>query len=118
MCDIMVLMNESRNSYDKINIGANDEPAQFGTDTCVTHHIYSDLSHYIDYPRELGHVSVREISGSSLTAGIRTVEFTLEDLDGNIDTVRLDNVIDLPEGSKNIISIAQWLEGKEMTVQC
>ena len=43
-----------------------------------------------------------------MVKGIGTVTFTVTDDQGIESTIKLDNVIHLPEASKNLISISQW----------
>lgn len=110
--DIMALINTAEHKYDKTDFGFKDDPIKFGTDNCVTHHICSDLKLFMDVRRYLWNIRVSEISGNALAAGIGSVEFTLRDFEDNIETIRLDNVIYLPEVVNNIILIVQRSENR------
>ena len=110
--DIMALANAVEHKYDKIDFDFKDHPIQFGTYNCVTHHICSDLKLFMDVRRNIWNISVRDISGNALAAGIGTMEFTLRDSEDNIETIRLDNMIYLPEVVKNIILIVPRSEDR------
>ena len=53
-------------------------------------------------------VGVQGIAGRAVAKGIDTVVFTVTDDNGAKSTITLENVIHLPEASKNLISISQW----------
>ena len=57
--------------------------------------------------RDIRNVGVKGISGSAIAAGIGTVRFTIKDSTGAQEVITLDNVIYLPQASKNLIIIAQ-----------
>ena len=68
-----------------------------GTTTCSYHQLI-----------ELKSVGVQGIAGRVVAKGIGTVVFTVTDDNGEKSTITLENVIHLPEASKNLISISQW----------
>ena len=85
----------------------------FGTDNCTTHHICSDLRLFVKTTyREVEKLGVQGISGSAIAEGIGTIKFMITDNSGKKHEITLDNVIHLPEASKNLISIAQWSKDK------
>ena len=55
---------------------------------------------------------MRGISGIAIAEGIGTIKFTITDNSGKKHEITLDNVIHLPEASKNLISITQWSKEK------
>ena len=63
---------------------------------------------YIGEIRDIGNVGIKEISGSTVAAGIGTVQFTIKDSKGEQEVVTLENDIYLPQASNNLLSIEQW----------
>ena len=89
-----------------------NEPTEFGTDNCATHHICSELGLFIDM-RPAPKIGVMGVSGSSMASGVGTIRFIITDDDGNKHTITLHDVIYLPASSKNLISTSKWAADKQ-----
>ena len=82
---------------------------EFGTDKCATHHICWEYNLFIPSTyRLMKSVGVQGIAGRAVAKGIYTIVFTVTDDNIEKSTIILENVIHLPEASKNLISISQW----------
>ena len=106
--DILAMANETEGEMGNQTFTFATKPTEFGTDNCATHHISYEKELFIGEIRDIGNVGVKGISGSAIAAGIGTIQFTIKDSKGEQELVTLENVIYLPQASKNLISIAQW----------
>ena len=73
----------------------------------------SDKRLFVGDIRPMNSVSVRGINGESLVEGIGTVRFRISDAEEEEHEITLENVLYLPNTSKNLISISQWSEDRE-----
>ena len=105
--EILALADNTEGEMGNQTFTFDSKPTEFGTDNCATRHICYQEELYIGEIREIGNVGVKGISGSAVAAGIGTVQFTIKDSKGEQKVVTLENVMYLPQASKNLISIAQ-----------
>ena len=111
----LILHNTDKHSIPDGNMSFNSDTTEFGTDNCATHHICSLLNLFTDM-RPAPKIGVTGVAGSLMASGIGTVQFTVTDDEGKRHSVKLRNVIYLPESAKNLISISQW--SKDMNDDC
>ena len=78
--EILVLANNTEGHLGNQTFAFASKPTEFGTDNCATHHICYEKDLYIGEIRKIGNVRVKGVSGSSVAAGIGTVQFTIKDL--------------------------------------
>ena len=110
----LALANEDENSGNSDEtLKFDDGGVEFGADNCATHHICADKTLFVGDVTLLDGVGVRGINGTSMAKEIGTIKFEMKDDDGKSHTITLENVLYLPEASKNLISISQWSEQKK-----
>lgn len=68
----LVLNNIVEDSLPDDTYSFANEPTEFGTDNCATHHICSILGLFINM-RTADDIGVRGVNGSSLAAGIGSI---------------------------------------------
>ena len=108
----IALHNSNAQSSDISNISFTCEATEFGTDNCATHHICSQLNLFTSM-RPANSIGVTGVAGSKPASGIGTVEFILKD-DNNVKhNIKIDDVIYLPESTKNLISTSRWALDKK-----
>ena len=89
-------------------------PTELGTDNCATHHICSDHSLFVKSKyRPIEAFGIQGITGKVVTQGIGVVIFTVTDDYDTKFTIRIEDVINLPEASKTLIFISQWSRDKK-----
>ena len=58
-------------------------------------------------------IGVQGVVGSSIASGIGTIQCTIADDDNVKYVIQLEDVIYLPESTKNLISISKWADDKQ-----
>ena len=115
--DIMdpLILSNTANSRENNNTFVlwNDHRTKFGVDNCATRHIYSKKELFVGEINTPTNIGVKGISGSFRKIGLGNISFTIKDDKNKINEIMLENVIYLPEETKNLISIAQWDEDKD-----
>ena len=99
-----------------INFSASNEPAEFGLDTCATHHICVNRSLFTEISVPEKSIGVQGVAGSLEAEGRGTVMFVVNDDDGKRHNITLHDVILLPSAPKNLISISRW--SKDLQDDC
>ena len=80
----------------------------FGMDNCVTHHISNKKSLFISKPEPSTKIWVTGASGNYQATGVRMIKFSVRADNDSKHFITIDNVIELPQCSKNLISISKW----------
>lgn len=87
------------------------ELTEFETDNHATHHI-CNLLNLLTAMRSVPKIGIKGVSYSTMASWTRTIRFVLKDNKGIKHTTQIDNMMYLPESTKNLIPVSKRSDDK------
>ena len=96
---ILVLTNTNKYSSSDMTYSFSNQPTEFGTGNCATHHICSEINIFVNMQPD-PRIGVIGVAGSTMASSIGTIKFKIIDKQGIKQIITLDDIIHLPESTK------------------